>query len=138
VTTRAEVSHLSVRDHLPYNPYRNNRDFGGFCVEADKGSLETDLRELESRARRAQEEIAALAVEAKSKDGLIGLTLGSHGRLHALTLDPRVKRLDVDVLAERIVEMMNDALDLLQHETATKMSGMYPDFPAGEFFGSAG
>jgi DNA-binding protein YbaB len=106
-------------------------------VELDKGVLEAELRELESRARQAQEKVAALAVEAKSKDGLIRLTLGSHGRLHALTLDPRVKRLDVEVLAGRIVEMMNDAFDLLQHETATTMSGMYPDFPAGEFFGSA-
>jgi DNA-binding protein YbaB len=106
-------------------------------VELDREMLETELRELESRAREAHEEVAALAVEAKSKDGLIRLTLGSHGRLHALALDPRVKRLDVDVLAERIVEMMNDALDLLHHETATKMRAMYPDFPAGEFLGGA-
>jgi DNA-binding protein YbaB len=49
-----------------------------------------------------------------------------------------VKRLDVEVLAERIVAMMNDALDLLQHETATKTRGMFPDFPAGDLFGNAG
>jgi DNA-binding protein YbaB len=104
-------------------------------MELDRGLLEDEIRDLESRSRRAQEEIADLAVEAKSKDGLIHLIVGSQGRLHELTLDPRVKRLDIDVLAERIVEMVNDAVDLVQQETATKISAMFPDFPAGEFFG---
>jgi hypothetical protein len=26
-------------------------------------------------------------------------------------------------------------MDLLRHETAAKVSAMFPDFPAGEFFG---
>jgi DNA-binding protein YbaB len=106
-------------------------------MELDKEILESEMRELESRSRQAQDEIAALAVEAKSKDGLIRLVVGSQGRLHELTLDPRVKRLGVEVLAERVVEMVNDALDLLQHETAAKVSTMFPDFPAGEFFGGS-
>jgi DNA-binding protein YbaB len=104
-------------------------------MELDKGVLEGEISDLESRARKAQEEIAALAIEAKSKDGLIEMIVGSQGRLHELRLDPRVKRLEVDALAERLVEMMNDALDLLQQETADKVSAMFPDFPAGEFFG---
>lgn len=85
--------------------------------------------------RQAQEEIAALAIEAKSKDGLIEMIVGSQGRLHELRLDPRVKRLAVEDLSERLVEMMNDALDLLQQETATKIGATFPDFPAGDFFG---
>jgi DNA-binding protein YbaB len=104
-------------------------------MEFDRRLLEDEIRDLESRNRRAEEEIADLAVEAKSKDGLIRLVVGSQGRLHELHLDPRAKRLDVDVLAERIVEMVNDALGLVQQETATKISEMFPDFPAGEFFG---
>jgi DNA-binding protein YbaB len=104
-------------------------------MDLDKDILESEISGLESRTRQAQEEIAALAIEAKSKDGLIEMIVGSQGRLHELRLDPRVKRLEVDVLAERLVEMMNDALDLLQQETATKISVMFPDFPAGDFFG---
>jgi len=104
-------------------------------MELDKDILESEIGELEARARQAQDEIAALAIEAKSKDGLIEMIVGSQGRLHELRLDPRVKRLEVDVLAERLVGMVNDALDLLQQETATKISAMFPDFPAGEFFG---
>jgi DNA-binding protein YbaB len=104
-------------------------------MDLDKDILESEISGLESRARQAQEEIAALAIEAKSKDGLIEMIVGSQGRLHELRLDPRVKRLEVDVLAERLVEMVNDALDLLQQETASKISAMFPDFPAGDFFG---
>jgi hypothetical protein len=36
------------------------------------------------------------------------------------------------VLAGRIVEMMNDAVDLLQHEIAAKLSAAFPDFPADQ------
>jgi DNA-binding protein YbaB len=104
-------------------------------MELDKEIIESEISGLESRTRQAQEEIAALAIEAKSKDGLIEMIVGSQGRLRELRLDPRVKRLEVDALAERLVEMMNDALDLLQQETASKISAMFPDFPAGEFFG---
>jgi DNA-binding protein YbaB len=104
-------------------------------VEVDRETLEGGLRELQERARRAREELAALVVEAKSKDGLIELTVGGQGRLRALTLDPRVKRLDVDELAERIVAMVNDAVDLLHHETAAKVSAAFPDFPADPPFG---
>jgi DNA-binding protein YbaB len=104
-------------------------------MEFDRADLDRELRGLEDRARRAREEVAALAVEAERKDGLIRLTVGGHGRFHALSLDPRVRRLDADVLADRLVGMANDALDLLRHETAARMSELYPDFPAGEFFG---
>jgi DNA-binding protein YbaB len=104
-------------------------------MELDEVLLESEVKDLESRSRRAQEEIADLAVEAKSKDGLIHLVVGSQGRLHELNLDPRAKRLGTEVLAERIVEMVNDALDLVQQETAVKISAMFPEFPAGEFFG---
>jgi DNA-binding protein YbaB len=107
-------------------------------MELDKEMLDREIRGLESRTRQAQDEIAALAIEAKSKDGLIEMVVGSQGRLHELRLDPRVKRLEVDVLAERLVEMANDALDLLQQETANKISALFPDFPAGEFFGGPG
>jgi DNA-binding protein YbaB len=104
-------------------------------MERGKALFESEVQDLESRSRRAQEEIADLAVEAKSKDGLIHLVVGSQGRLHELTIDPRAKRLGTEVLAERIVEMVNDALDLVQQETAAKISAMFPEFPAGEFFG---
>ncbi|GAA4634457.1 hypothetical protein GCM10023196_076060 [Actinoallomurus vinaceus] len=104
-------------------------------MDFDGEMLERELRELETRAQQVREELAALVVEAKSKDGLIQLTVGSQGRLHALTFDPRVKRLSVEELAERVVGMMNDALDLLQHETAAKTSAMFPDFTADPPFG---
>lgn len=104
-------------------------------MDLDRESLEREVRALESRTREAQEEIETLAVGAKSKDGLIELTVGNPGRVHELTLDPRVKRLDVEDLAGRIVEMMNDALELLRHETADKMSAILPDFPVNEPFG---
>jgi DNA-binding protein YbaB len=106
-------------------------------MEFDGGMLESELRDLEARTRQAREELSALVVEAKSNDGLIQLTVGSHGRLHALTFDPRVKRLGVEELADRVVGMMNDALDLLQHETAATMSAMFPDFTADPPFGGS-
>ncbi len=107
-------------------------------MELGKEFLESELRELESRARQARDDIAALVVEAKSRDGLIQLSVGSQGRLRELTFDPRVKRLDVQDLAARIVEMMNEAQDLLEQETASKLGAVFPDFPSGDPFGDGG
>jgi DNA-binding protein YbaB len=104
-------------------------------VDADREKLQAELRQIEERAGKIREELSALAIEAKSNDGLIELTVVGQGRLHALTLDPRVKRLDVEELAERIVGMTNDALDLLQHETAAKMREAFPEFTADLPFG---
>ncbi|MDN3351816.1 YbaB/EbfC family nucleoid-associated protein [Actinomadura sp. DC4] len=104
-------------------------------MEFDRESLERDLRALESRTRETQEELDTLAVGAKSKDGLIELTVVSPGRVHELTLDPRVKRLDIEDLSERIVAMTNDALDLLHEETAAKVGALLPDFSPDELFG---
>ncbi|MFB9837742.1 YbaB/EbfC family nucleoid-associated protein [Actinoallomurus acaciae] len=104
-------------------------------MDADREKLQTELHALEERSRKVREELSAVAIEAKSNDGLIELTVGGQGRLHALTLDPRVKRLDVEELAERLVGMTNDALDLLQHETAAKMREAFPEFTADPPFG---
>jgi DNA-binding protein YbaB len=104
-------------------------------VDADRETLEAELRALQERSRKVRDELSAVAIEAKSNDGLIELTVGGHGRLHALILDPRVKRLDVEELAGRLVEMTNDALDLLQHETAAKMREAFPEFTAESPFG---
>jgi DNA-binding protein YbaB len=104
-------------------------------MEFDKESLEREMGAIESRTRDAQEEIEALAVGAKSKDGLIELTVISPGRVAELTLDPRVKRLAVEDLAERIATMTNDALDLLQEETTAKIGALLPDFSLDDLLG---
>jgi DNA-binding protein YbaB len=104
-------------------------------VDIGREELEAELRDIQERSRKVREELAALAVEAKSNDGLIELTVAGHGRLHALTLDPRVKRLDVEELAERLLGMVNDALDMLDHETAAKTREVFPDFDAASPFG---
>src|SRR2546423_1908907 len=90
------VDHGPDRRYPLHNYGRKTR----VLMDFDGEMLERELREVEARARQAREELSALVVEAKSKDGLIELTVGSQGRLHALTFDPRVKRLPVEELAK--------------------------------------
>ena len=93
------------------------------------------MRALESRIRHSaqlEQELQGLTVEAESEDRLIRLTVGPPGHIRKLMLDPRVKRLDVETLAERITTLLNDASDLLRQELSGKVRSLMPDLAADE------
>jgi DNA-binding protein YbaB len=93
------------------------------------------MRALESRMRYSahlEQELHDLTVEAESEDGLIRLTVGPPGHIRELELNPRVKRLDVETIAERITTLMNDASDLLRQELSGKVRSLMPDLAAEE------
>jgi DNA-binding protein YbaB len=92
--------------------------------------FEQAIRDVESQLGNSGEilnEIQNLAVEAVSEDELIRATIGPVGFIQSLELDPRVKRLDVETLAERIVELVNGASDLLRTEAAERVQALMPD-----------
>jgi DNA-binding protein YbaB len=68
----------------------------------------------------------------RSEDELIQLTVGPPGYLQELRLDPRVKRLDVEALAERIQAMVNNASEHLRTEISDRVQSLVPDFNAAE------
>lgn len=99
--------------------------------------LDSAMRDITAEldeAHRVQEEIENATVEAHSEDNLIHLTVGPPGRLRSLRLDPRVKRLDVETLAEKIVEMVNDASLVLQEEIANRVQALMPQLDAAQLF----
>ncbi|MCW2886852.1 MAG: YbaB/EbfC DNA-binding family [Streptosporangiaceae bacterium] len=105
------------------NSYDRDMDFA-------KDLFEQAMRDVESQLGSSNgvlEEIQNLAVEAVSEDELIRATVGPPGFLQSLELDPRVKRLDVETLAEQIMEMVNGASDLLRTEMAERVQALMPD-----------
>ncbi|MCW2916558.1 MAG: YbaB/EbfC DNA-binding family protein [Actinomycetia bacterium] len=95
-----------------------------------KDIFEQAMRDVESRlgpSKEVLQEIQNLAVEAVSEDELIRATVGPPGFLQSLQLDPRVKRLEVETLAEQIMEMVNGASDLLRTEMAERVQALMPD-----------
>lgn len=104
-------------------------------MEFDRHIFDDTMREFETRMRdsgRVQEEIQSLSVEAKSDDGLIRLTVGPPGRLQKLVLDPRIKRVDVETVAETITALFNDASGVLQERIAEKVQELLPDFQGAD------
>ncbi|GAA4639475.1 hypothetical protein GCM10023196_101250 [Actinoallomurus vinaceus] len=104
-------------------------------MEFERQLFEETMRDLRSRVRdasRTQEALQDLSVQVESEDGLISMTVGPPGHIRGLRFDPRAKRLDLETLAERIVEMVNNASDILKEEQARQVQSLMPDFPVDE------
>ena len=68
------------------------------------------LQEIERDVRRMRQAVADATGTAESAGGLIEATVGVHGELVDLTLDPRLYRTpDADALAEQIRTAVNEA-----------------------------
>jgi DNA-binding protein YbaB len=68
------------------------------------------LQEIERDVRRMRQAVADATGTAESAGGLIEATVGVHGELVNLTLDPRLYRTpDADALADQIRTAVNEA-----------------------------
>jgi DNA-binding protein YbaB len=104
-------------------------------VEFDKDLLDGVMKDFDARIRRSNEAGEAfqqLSVDVESEDGMIRLSVGPPGHLRSLALNPRIKRLEVDVIAERIVEMVNNATMLLQATMADSLREILPNLPVDD------
>jgi DNA-binding protein YbaB len=104
-------------------------------MDLAKELFESAMRDIEAKVRDSDgvfEEIQSLAVEVRSEDELIQLTVGPPGYLQELRLDPRVKRLDVETLAERIQLMVNNASERLRTEISDRVQALVPDLNPAE------
>lgn len=95
-------------------------------------SVMRDMTAELAQADRVQQEIQNATVEARSEDDLIHVTVGPPGRVRSLRLDPRVKRLDVENLGEKIVELVNSASALLQEEIANRVQELMPQLDSAQ------
>ncbi|MDX6240438.1 MAG: hypothetical protein QOG10_5258 [Kribbellaceae bacterium] len=87
------------------------------------------LEEIERDVRRMRQAVADSTGTAESADGLIEATVGVHGELLDLTLDPRLYRTpDADALAEQIRTAVNEAGRNAQEKLRRDLT---PNLPGG-------
>jgi DNA-binding protein YbaB len=86
------------------------------------------LEEIERDVRRMRQAVADSTGTAESADGLIEATVGVHGELVDLTLDPRLYRTpDADALAEQIRTTVNEAGHNAQEKLRRDLSRYLPE-----------
>jgi DNA-binding protein YbaB len=74
-------------------------------IPAELASLLEDYRRTRSRIDRLSADVAALTATARSADGSVTATVGRHGELCDLRIDPELaRRLDLKTLTSRILE----------------------------------
>ncbi|HEX3814591.1 MAG TPA: YbaB/EbfC family nucleoid-associated protein [Mycobacteriales bacterium] len=72
--------------------------------------MEGKLQRLLKEAPKLQERARALQTTVKSRDGLVTATVGSHGQLIRLDIDPRIyRRPDARALADTITDTIHRA-----------------------------
>ncbi|GLX00104.1 YbaB/EbfC family nucleoid-associated protein [Microtetraspora sp. NBRC 16547] len=78
-----------------------------------------------------------LASEAWSPDGLVGVTVGPHGQVRAIELNPRVyRKLSPSELAQSIMEQIGRATAVVSQQAKELMEPFMPaDLPYEEIFG---
>lgn len=82
-----------------------------------------------------REQLASVRGEAKTKDSLVRVTVGSRGELRALHIDPRAyRKYSPSQLAEEILELAGNAK---QEVTETLESVMAPILPKGVSYSDA-
>lgn len=75
---------------------------------------------------RAHRHLSVLTVTAESADGLVEATVGPHGDLRSLRLDPRVHRVR-ESLADTIKHTVHTAAEIASREAFTSLSVLLPN-----------
>jgi DNA-binding protein YbaB len=86
--------------------------------------------------RRMQGQLDAIAVTARSRDGMVRVAAGPHGELRDLYLDPMVfSRLSPQRLADTIMELIAESARDAAAQAREVSAGFLPDDLAGRLRG---
>ncbi|MFC5826617.1 YbaB/EbfC family nucleoid-associated protein [Nonomuraea insulae] len=81
-----------------------------------------------ARIRETCTEFAAIEHTSRSKDGLVSVTVGAHGRLCGVELNPRVYRtLSPSELAEAIMRQAEQASAAVTEQSKELMTPLMPE-----------
>ncbi|RSN11424.1 hypothetical protein DMB42_12565 [Nonomuraea sp. WAC 01424] len=107
------------------------------AFEAEVSALAGEINQQVARVREAFGELSALEHTARSADGMVSVTVGRHGQLRGVELNPRAYRsLSPTQLAEAIMRQANEATAAVSEQSRQLLNPLMPDgVPYEEVFG---
>ncbi|WP_327585501.1 YbaB/EbfC family nucleoid-associated protein [Nonomuraea sp. NBC_00507] len=107
------------------------------AFEAEIRELAGEINQQIARVREAYGELSALEHTARSADGMVSVTVGRHGQVRAIELNPRVYRtLSPSQLAEAIMQQAGKATAAVSEQSKELLKPLMPEgVPHEEVFG---
>ena len=84
---------------------------------------------MQDNMKKAQEEIAKLAVEGQAGAGLVKVVMTGRHDVKRVTIDPSLLDEDKDMLEDLVAAAINDAVRRVESTTQEKMAGMTAGLP---------
>ncbi|MGW4797788.1 YbaB/EbfC family nucleoid-associated protein [Nonomuraea sp. NPDC004297] len=98
--------------------------------------LVEDVNQQTEQLKRMQESMRELSATARSRDGMVSVTVGPRGEVRAIEFDPRVyRKLSPSELSDSIVEQIRHATRQVSGELKELMGPFVPDLPFEDLFG---
>lgn len=103
------------------------------AFEAEIRELAGQINQQVARVREAYGELATLKHTARSGDGMVSVTVGRHGRMHGIELNPRVYRtLSPSQLADAIMQQVDKATAAVSEQRKQILTPLMPEGMAHE------
>jgi DNA-binding YbaB/EbfC family protein len=88
------------------------------------GQLMKQAQQMQAEMKKAQEEMAELAVTGESGGGMVKITMTCQHQVQALEIDDSLVGEDKEMLEDLIVAAFNDAVRRVERTIQEKFSGM--------------
>ncbi|MET8869998.1 YbaB/EbfC family nucleoid-associated protein [Nonomuraea sp. NPDC004580] len=99
--------------------------------------LVKEVNQQTEQLKQAQEKMRDLTATAKSRDGMVTVTVGPRGDVQAIEFDPRVyRKLSPSELSDSIMAQIKDATRQVSGDMRELMEPFTPALPFEDLFGS--
>ncbi|MEQ4715227.1 YbaB/EbfC family nucleoid-associated protein [Nonomuraea sp. B19D2] len=107
------------------------------AFEAEIRELAGEINQQMARIREAYGELSAMEHTARSADGMVSVTVGRHGQIRGIELNPRVYRtLSPSQLADAIMQQVNEGTAVVSEQSKQLLTPLMPEgVPHEEIFG---
>ncbi|MFC4012669.1 YbaB/EbfC family nucleoid-associated protein [Nonomuraea purpurea] len=107
------------------------------AFEAEIRDLASEINQQMARIREAYGELSAIEHTARSADGMVSVTVGRHGQVRDIQLNPRVYRtLSASQLADAIMQQLNKATAAVSEQSKQLLKPLVPEgVPHEDVFG---
>ncbi|WP_433346222.1 YbaB/EbfC family nucleoid-associated protein [Microtetraspora malaysiensis] len=107
------------------------------AFEAEIRDLAAEINQQMTRVREAYGELSVMEHTARSADGMVSVTVGRHGQMRGLELNPRAYRtLSPSQLADAIMQEVDKATTAVSEQSKQLLQPLMPEsVPYEEVFG---
>ncbi|NBE95071.1 YbaB/EbfC family nucleoid-associated protein [Nonomuraea sp. KC401] len=107
------------------------------AFDAEISALAREINQQTTRIREAYSELSTMKHTTSSEDGMVSVTVGRHGQVRRIELNPRVYRTQSpSQLADAIMQQINKATAAVSEQSKQLLQPLLPeDLPHEEVFG---